>query len=522
MLTKLIQTESMKIYFPYSLVLILVLMSNLRCTKPSPKLPPNVLFISIDDLNDWIEPLGGLDIAITPHLSRLSDEAMTFTNAHCPSPSCAPSRIAIMTGVHPVKSDIMKNKGGDGPFWRSNPALSEISTMEQFFRSEGYMTLAGGKIYHTLAPPRTIMNQAEPESWDFWFPSAHIPIPFQERAPDSVLYLPNVIGSYPDYFTWGPMTVPDEKMADFHIVEWANYEMSRKHEKPFFMAVGITKPHDPWEVPQKYFDMYPIESIPDLPFMKDDLEDAYEHGRRQLHNFIILNGEEKKVIQAYLASISFVDAMVGKLLDGLQQSRHKDNTIVILWSDHGMHMGEKENWEKFTLWERSTRVPLFIKAPGISRPGSTTDEAVSLLDLYPTLAELIGEEIPNHCDGTSLVKLLKDPNATRESVVMGYEFTQGNGYAVRSEKYRYIYYPFSGLEELYDHEEDPHEWINLAYRKDLRQVILENRKILSNKVSGLRWVDQIPNEYELSENEQIKKRQFIPIENLTYENKWSL
>jgi len=505
-------------------ILLLFLSTTLltQCRNTTTIDKPNVLFIAIDDLNDWIEPLGELPISKTPNFQRLAQMSMTFTNAHCASPSCAPSRIAIMTGVHPAKSGVMKNKGGDGPFWRKIPALSQVPTLEQFFKGKGYETLAGGKIYHTLAPPRTIINQAEPESWDFWFPSAHIPIPFQVRAPDSVLYPENTIGVHPDYFTWGPIPVEDEKMADYQIVDWANYELSRTHDKPFFMAVGITKPHDPWEVPQKYFDQYPIASIPNLNNQKDDLKDTYHHGRRQLHKFITQNDQEKKVIQAYLASIAFVDAMLGRLLDGLEKSRYKDNTIVVVWSDHGMHNGEKENWEKFTLWERSTRVPLFVMAPEITKAGSTSDQTVSLLDLYPTLTTLIGEKPPTHCDGKSLLPILQEKAYTRPPVVMGYEFSNDNAYAVRSSRYRYIYYPFLNLEELYDHQTDSREWNNIAYQPNSQTIIEEHRKYLLEKVPDLHWSNKLPSGYKLDEQSNIEKIEFVPLEKMVYKNEWTL
>lgn len=500
-------------------LLSIIVLASACQEVPQPR-KPNVLFIAIDDLNDWIEPLGGLDISQTPNLNRLASMSMTFTNAHCASPACAPSRIAIMTGVHPAKSDIMKNKGGDGPFWRNVPVLSTVPTLEQFFREKGYSTLAGGKIYHTLAPPRTIINQAEPENWDFWYPSAHVPIPFQVRAPDEVIFPENTIGVHPDYFTWGPIPVEDEKMADYQIVDWANYELSQPHENPFFMAVGITKPHDPWEVPQKYFDQYPLESIPDLGNKKDDLIDAFHHGRRQLHKFITQNDQEKKVIQAYLASIAFVDAMVGRLLDGLERSPYKDNTIIMLWSDHGMHNGEKENWEKFTLWERSTRVPLFVHAPGITTSGSTSSQTVSLLDLYPTLAELIGEKAPTHCDGFSLLPALKGANFNRPPVVMGYQFRNDNAYAVRDDRYRYIYYPFLGLEELYDHQTDDPEWNNIAYHSESKEIINNHRKLLLEKVPGLTWSKDIPPGYQVDKKGDIQNLTYIPLEDMVYKNEW--
>lgn len=482
---------------------------------------PNVLFIAIDDLNDWIEPLGQFPISRTPNFTRLASMSMTFTNAHCSSPACSPSRISVMTGIHPATSGIMNNIPGDGPEWRKNPVLSEVQTMEQFFQAQGYETLAGGKIYHTLPPPRTIVNQADPNGWDFYYPSVHIPAPYQIRAPEEVIYPADTVGERPSpNFTWGPLPVPDEKMSDYHIADWAIHELSRRHDKPLFLAVGLVKPHDPWEVPQKYFDQYPLDTIPDVITKKDDVADAHDHGRRQIHNFIVRNKQTKKVLQSYLASVAFTDAMLGRLLDGFENSRLKDNTIVVVWSDHGMHMGEKENWEKFSLWERSTRVPLFIMAPGHSRTGSKTDATVSLLDLYPTLAELIGENIPPHCEGTSLVPLFSDSSFQRDPVVSAYSFLDKKGYAVRSDSFRYIYYPDSGLEELYNLKSDPHEWTNVAYQPDFKAKVSEHREHLLKKVPGLIWKNQPPRGYTVSKDGAVRKADFVPMEQLEYKNEW--
>ena len=426
-----------------------------------------------------------------------------------------------MTGVHPATSGILKNIPGDGPVWRKNPVLSEVQTLEQFFQANGYETLAGGKIYHTLAPPRTIVNQGDPDGWDFWFPSPHIPAPFQVRAPEEVIYPKDIIGERPSpNFTWGPIPISDKKMADYHIVDWAVHELSRSHDKPLFLAVGLTKPHDPFEVPQKYFDQYPLDSIPEVKVLKNDVADAFDHGRRQIHNFIEQNNQEKKVLQAYLATVAFADAMLGRLLDGLEKSKLRDNTIIVLWSDHGMHMGEKENWEKFTLWERSTRVPFFVAAPGITKAGTKTDSTVSLLDIYPTLAELIGGKPPLHCEGTSLVPLLKDQTFARDPLIMGYQFKEDKAYAVRSDQYRYIYYPAIGLEELYDLNNDPNEWNNIAYQTTSVKTRTEHRKILSIKVPNLAWTDTVPSGYEIVNNGTIRKIGFVPMENLEYKNEW--
>jgi arylsulfatase A-like enzyme len=479
---------------------------------------PNILFIAVDDMNDWIGPLGGLSIAKTPNLDRLAEQGITFTNAHCASPACAPSRLSIMTGVQPSKTDVMQNVWYDGPEWRNIPVLKDVETMEQFFRNRGYKTLAGGKIYHSLSPPWLTTNQAEPESWDFYFPSAYIPIPYQIRAHDSVIHPEHFVGRRHPWFTWGPLDIPDEKMSDYHVVDWARYELGREHKSPFFLAVGIFRPHMPWEVPRKYFDMYPVEDIPDLVVQEHALIDKYDHGRRHWHKFILDNNQWKHVIRAYLASITFADAQIGRLLDGLNQSDFAENTIVVLWSDHGMHIGEKENWEKFTLWEESTRVPLIFKGHGITMHGVSSSQPASLLDIYPTLAELAGFDIPPHCDGKSLIPQLIDieyPSAQNALTSFRFEGRQGNkvGHSLRSRNYRYIFYEDNSLEELYDHQSDPNEFLNLAYNNEYREVLHVFRDELVKRVSRvtLPQIIKQPVGFTLEQN-RIVNDSYVPLD----------
>lgn len=490
---------------------------------PSPQsdLPedPNVLFLSVDDMNDWIDLLGGhpeMEIH-TPNLDRLAKSSMVFTNAHVPSPACAPSRTAVLTGVHPARSGIMENIGGDGPVWRQHEPLGEVQTLEEFFKHRGYTTLGGGKVYHAQAPPWTTDSQVEPENWDFYFPSPYITHPHQIRAPEDVIRPDHFTDrDWGSWWTWGPIPEREEKMADYHVAEWVAHELDRERDEPFFLAAGTWKPHDPWEVPQKYFDMYPIDEV-ELPEYKvDDLQDTHGHGRRFIHEWVLENNQRDDIVQAYAAAITFADAMIGKMLDALEASPHADDTIVVLWSDHGMHMGEKENWEKFTLWESSTRAPLMIKVPGLTDGGGERDQTVSHLDIYPTLADLVGDEIPDHLDGQSLVPLLRNPDAERGPVISSYNFSWTDdpevGHAVRSERYRYIYYTDSGLEELYDHRTDPHEWENIAYREENRAIVERHRQLLQDLIPGLSWDDTVPDGFEVEEDGTIRKVGFVPTE----------
>jgi arylsulfatase A-like enzyme len=503
-------------------ITVLSLLISINCHSSTKKShsKPNILFIAVDDLNDWIAPLGGLEICKTPNLDKLAAQSIVFENAHCASPACCPSRLSIMTGVQPSKSGTLNNLWYDGPQWRKEPIFKDIETIEQFFHNRGYETLAGGKIYHTLSPPWTMATQVEPEPWDFYFPSAYVNIPYQIRAKNEVIFPPEFKGWRHDSFTWGPIDVQDEKMADYQIVDWARYELNQKHEKPFYLACGLFRPHIPWEVPRKYFDMYPLEDIPDLVIQKDDLKDGFELSRRYLHKFVLENKQWKHAIQAYLASISFADAQVGRLLETLENSEYKDNTIVVLWSDHGMHLGEKDTWEKFTLYEEATRVPFMLKAPGITKAGSRSSQPVSLLDIYPTLVELAGYEVPEHCDGVSVIPLVLDPEAKRDhSALTSFKMFKhpGNviGHSLRGERYRYIYYQNHNLEELYDHQIDPNEFDNIAYNKDYAEIIDSFRKELMERVDSLSMekIMELPEGYIIKDG-KVENTKFTTIEDL--------
>lgn len=502
--------ESLKLVLGGTLCLGALGVANAKETKP------NVIFIAVDDMNDWVGPLGGIKGIKTPNLDRLASMGVTFTNAHCAAPASAPSRLSVMTGVHPTRSNIMHNILYDGAEWRNNDVMKDVVTIEQFFRANGYETLAGGKIYHTLAPPWLTINQGEPESWDYWWPSAYVPATYQIPASEKVRNPEGLKGKRPiKFFTWGPIDCKDTKMPDYQLVDWVRHELSIKREKPLFMAAGFVKPHIPWEVPRKYFDMYPLDSIPELEIEADDLADTFDHGRRSWHKFVMQNNSWKEIIQAYMACISFTDAQLGRLLDVIEASPYKDNTIIVLWSDHGMHIGEKENWEKFTLWEESTRVPMIFCVPGMIKAGTINTTAVSLIDIFPTLAELIGEPAPQNCDGYSMVPLLKGQKGNHPAAVTGYTFqapARGHGYAVRTDRYRYIYYPEADFEELYDHETDPNEFVNIAYKKAMKKIVVEHRAILKERVFNLEWTNKLPEGYTVSKDGFIHKNGFKPLE----------
>jgi len=453
-----------------------------RSGSPSPaEGPPNVLFIAVDDLNDWVNCLGGRPGIITPNLDRLAKRGVLFTNAHCSSPACCPSRASLMTGISPTTSGVYDNIQD----WRESPALKNAVTIPAYFRSRGYRAVGGGKIFHALSWiwKDYGLDQNDPASWDEYFPSKRRQLPEDywpnenlRRGDREIIGDPMArgnIGKRPSwFFDWAPVDAPDEAMADSKVVEWAISEVQRKHDRPFFQAVGIFKPHIPWYVPKKYFDLYPLEKVT-LPEVRGDwgaglppAGRAMGEERRAWHRWVVDNNQWKRAVQGYMAGISFADAQLGRLLDALDASPCARNTVIVLWSDHGFHLGERETWEKFTLWEESTRVTFMVVAPGVTPAGGRCGRPVSLLDIYPTLVELAGGKPAPELEGRSLVPLLRNPQAPSDRAVVT---TWLDSHAVRSERWRYIRYA-DGSEELYDHQADPGESINLAGKKEFLDI----------------------------------------------------
>ncbi|MEM0898268.1 MAG: sulfatase, partial [Verrucomicrobiota bacterium] len=387
--------------------LLLILATGVIPSPASEK--PNVLFISIDDLNDYISPLDNYPGVQTPNFERLAKRSVTFSNAHCAAPGCHPSRVAVMTGVHPVKSGIYRNLfRAHGPRWRhESKVLEDAVVLSQHFRDHGYRAVGGGKIFHTLQwTPGDSQN--DPEAWDDYRGDPLDPISEDWPRPDFVgkknqdegFVGKRPLGNF--YFGAAPVEL-SENQGDGAVVDWAVEQMKSAGDKPLFLAVGLFRPHIPFEVPQRWFDLYPEDEVQLPPYLENDLDDARPHDRVAWHQWVTENKQWKKLMQGYLASISYVDHEVGRLLDGLDASPMAGNTIVVLWTDHGFHIGEKDNWEKFALWEQTTRVPLFIHAPGVTMDGAETRQPTTLTDLYPTLCQLAGLPVPAQCTGHSLV-----------------------------------------------------------------------------------------------------------------------
>ncbi|MCH9649671.1 MAG: sulfatase [Deltaproteobacteria bacterium] len=413
---------------------------------------PNVLLIVIDDLNDWIEPLGGHPDAKTPHFNRLARRSISFTNAHCDATACNPSRTALLTGLRPSTTGVYKN---GQPYLA---AVADRPTLMEAFTAAGYRTLGAGKVFHRWGPGKLV--------WD----------EYRGRQDDPKGELRESAGlTGRAHFSWGPLDVEDEEMDDAQVVLQAKRWLESPQPEPFFMALGIYLPHLPWSVPQKYFDLYPLDEITlpaTPPTDPDDLSDlprsALNRLDRVAHQTIAQGDQVRQVHQAYLASISFADAMLGRALDALDQSPHRDNTIMVVVSDHGLHLGEKDHWGKYTLWERSTHIPLFISAPHLAaQAGARSAGTVTPVDLYPTLLELADIPPISNLDGRSFASLLEDPQHPWEHPAL--TTYPNRDYAVRNQRWRYIRYR-NGDEELYDHQQDPHEWHNLAGEPKLNPI----------------------------------------------------
>lgn len=400
---------------------------------------PNVLFIAVDDLNHWVGYLGRNPQAVTPRIDQLAARGVRFTRSYCAAPVCNPSRAALMSGMRPSTTGVYENNND----WRT--AIPEDKPLTAAFRKGGYFVCGAGKIYHGSFERRS--------EWDDYLDN-------EGGNPQPAAGQSDGVGG----IKFAPVDCKDEDLSDWRITNYGIEQLGRKHEKPFFLAVGLHKPHMPWFVPRKYYDMFPAEKIELPPHADNDLADIPPSGVKMAkpqgdHAGMLKSGRWKEAIQGYLATCAYTDMNIGRLMDALDKSAYKDNTVIVFWGDHGWHLGEKEHWRKFTLWEEATRAPLIWVAPGVTQPGGLCERTVDYMSIYPTLMDLCALPRPAHLDGPSIKPLLADPKAPWEQNAMTTYLFSNHG--VRSEGWRYIRYA-NGEEELYNEAADPYEWKNLA------------------------------------------------------------
>jgi arylsulfatase A-like enzyme len=435
---------------------------------------PNIIFIAIDDENDWVGPFGGNPQVLTPNLDRFCNErAMIFTNAHCTGPVSCPSRSSLLSGFRPERTGCYDNDQN----MLNSKLVQEYATMPEFFSKNGYLTISSGKIFHKHQVAG-IQDQGQ-WAFDIWEQEKGNMKPRRDKLTTRTEGLLDGVklsdqrytGLVGADFAWGPTISPKEETTDYRTAQWFSKQLQNDFDKPFFMAVGIAKPHLPWHVPQEFFDLYNLDSIKVPDYRLDDLDDILTpSGEKKFsatEDFLWVSQDEKLfkgAVRAYLACTSYVDYCVGIILDALENSKYKDNTIIVIWGDHGWHLGEKLRFRKVTLWSESTRLPLIIRTPEMNK-GSVCDRVVNLIDLYPTLLELCGFPKREIIDGRSFVTLLKNPNKKWPYPSIT---TQAPGsFTVNDENYRYTKYN-DGTEELYDLKKDPMEWTNLIRLNDKR------------------------------------------------------
>jgi choline-sulfatase len=416
---------------------------------------PNILMIAIDDQNDWIGCLGGHPQALTPNIDKLAKRGTVFTNAHCQSPLCNPSRTSLMTGLRPGTTGVY----GLAPWFRTVPAFQDVVTLPQYFAKHGsYHTAMTGKIYHGGSGRSTKGKHVE---WAEVGPGASgKPFP-----PKKLVNTPQ-----PHRLVdWGTFPHRDEDKGDYKVASWAvdrlkSYAASDQ-EKPLFLATGFFLPHVPCYATQKWMNLHPLDKLM-LPLVQaNDRGDTprfswYIHWKLPEPRLKFLKdaNQWENLTRSYLACTTFVDDQVRRLLETLQATGLEENTIVVLWSDHGFHLGEKEITGKNTLWDDGTRVPLIFAGPGVAG-GQVCTSPAELLDIYPTLIDLLKFPPNKRIEGHSLLPQLKNARAPRQWPAITTHNHDNHG--IRSENWRYIRYA-DGSEELYDMAKDPHEWTNLA------------------------------------------------------------
>ncbi|WP_419194326.1 sulfatase [Novipirellula herctigrandis] len=512
---------------------VLVALFFLALTPPPPANAndadhPHVLFIAVDDLNDWVGCMKGHPQALTPNIDRLAARGMLFANAHCAAPACNPSRAAISSGLMPNVTKVWSNPSG--AMSKVYPGARQLPTA---FNEAGYHTLGTGKLFHKKAQAQFHEYQRYNQRWS---PFAADAVEYTDNelpskgtnAPRHVLkdskgcqvVLP--INRMPsdrrpkekagESFDWGGFELPDTDWGDTLCTNWAIEQLNQLHDKPLFLGVGYYRPHIPLFAPQEYFERFKDERGQLPPYRTDDLDDLSDIGKRWaveadtagLHSTVVEHEQWQAAVEAYLACVTYVDHEIGRLLRALDRSDIADHTFIVLWSDHGWHLGEKNHWGKWTGWERSTKVPLIIVPPKnqadeYAPPGSVCDQPVGLIDLFPTFVEVCHIEGPAVLHGDSLTPLLRNPESLFRTSTLTM-FDEGNA-SVRDRQWRYLRYA-DGSEELYNLNNDPNEWTNLAGNETYREA----QAIMKEQLDGhLRKFKEGANHISASRQAQIKK-----------------
>jgi arylsulfatase A-like enzyme len=413
--------------------------------------PPNVLLIAVDDLNDWVGYTGKHPETQTPNIDALAERGTVFTQAFSQYPLCGPSRASLFSGMLPSTLNLMKQPRPDSVVAEAAAEHNSL-LLHSYFSEHGYKTMAVGKLLHRHLPEDSVDLSGDRGDWDTMPDGEEVNWVSKDTLTD-----------------WAVYPAPEEEMSDAMAAAWAAERLGEDHDRPFMLMVGFLRPHVPWYVPQRYFDeIGNTESVTMPPYLEDDLLDipAYAMGLNFVDHMPRTSwardtGQWGDMVHAYLASINFADYYVGQVLDALEQSPYADNTVIVLFSDHGYLLGEKNTFQKHSLWERANKVPMIFAGPGVTQ-GASRDQNVGLIDIYPTLLDLSGLPANPVNQGHSLTPIIDNADAAWDyPVITQLRRNDHAGQAIQSGPWRYSLYA-DGSEELYNHESDPDEWNNLA------------------------------------------------------------
>lgn len=445
---------------------------------------PNVIMLVVDDWNDMIGAFGNKQIQ-TPNIDKLCQRGVYFTNNHAAAVYCTPSRTALMTGVAPWNSGCYSDQ-------THHFNMPERMTMSQLFKKNGYLVYGGGKVFHHMPGYVDLRGYDEYFHWNpaqkkkgwglfAWRDNAATPAEIPASEFGKTVYKNFDVKALPND--------AEKDMADTKLCDWAINFLEENHDSPFFLSIGLYSPHKPNFAPQKYFDLYPIETVEKPAILENDEDDLpplvqniIKRRAAHTHNKLItIDDGWRRAIQGYMAGISYADAQLGRVLDALEKSKYAENTIIVFWSDNGYHLGEKKCWAKHSLWERTTNVPMVWAGPGIKR-GKEYRGVTSLLDIYPTFIEQCNLKQAQKTDGKSIVDQLAKPEKVLDRAVITAD-KEGTGFSIFTNEWHYLNYKFGEAEELYDVRKDKNEWDNLASNSKYKIVKEDLKKILPRNPS---------------------------------------
>lgn len=435
---------------------------------------PNVLFLISDDLNTALSGFGH-EQCKTPCLDRLASVGLKFENMHCQYPVCGASRASLMSGLYPYSNLTLGNAGT----LRGN--MPDVLTLSQMFRKKGYYAGRVSKIYHMRIPMEIVAGTAESDDPHSWDEAINVTAPEHNAPGESTIWSPKDKGT--QTFEGVIASGDDSDHADGMAADRAIEILRKVKDKPFFLAVGFVRPHVPLVAPRKYFDLYDRDSMKAPVVPENDLDDVpklIRNYKRNSSTYGVTPELHKGLLEAYYASVSYMDAQVGRVLEALKENGLDKNTIVVFTSDHGYLLGHHHKFQKQHLFEEATRVPFIISVPWLEgQHGNGTKKLTELVDLYPTLADLAGLEPPKNLHGQSLSGLLSDPSDSNWTKDQVFTISRNGGESIRTYDWRYTHWGFGKRgAELYDLKKDPSEFNNLAANPEFKNVVQKMRKKL--------------------------------------------